>query len=171
MRVWRKLTSWYRYVEHFEFRWCSRIWFISRFVYPILFSMFWKEKILNLNWLKFFPGKSFLKSPGGQFVNANSWQYGFIIRYPIDKKLITGIPFEPWHIRYVGKPHAEIIYKENLTLEEYIESLDIDKFYKFNDYVISRQKTDILTFPRDLIDIVVSADNKGNFIITGIEHN
>lgn len=130
------------------------------------------EKGIALDvYVKFFAGNGFLKSEAGQFVNRNSWKYGFIIRYPIDKKAVTGIPFEPWHIRYVGQPHAEIMYKNNLTLEEYIDSLEIDKFYKFNDYIISRQTDEILTFPRNLKEIVVSPDNMGNYIISGILEN
>ena len=38
-------------------------------------------------------------------------QYGFIERYPKDKETITGIAQEPWHFRYVGMPHAEIMTK------------------------------------------------------------
>ena len=60
-----------------------------------------------------YAGAGFLKSSAGQFVNKNCWKYGFIIRYPLFKKHITGIRFEPWHIRYVGLPHSEIIYKKD----------------------------------------------------------
>ncbi len=47
--------------------------------------------------------------------------YGFIQRYPEGKESVTGIGHEPWHFRYVGAPHAEIMEKNGLTLEEYIE--------------------------------------------------
>lgn len=46
--------------------------------------------------------------------------YGFIERYPAGKEGITGIGHEPWHFRYVGIPHASVMKKHNLTLEEYI---------------------------------------------------
>ncbi len=46
-------------------------------------------------------------------------RYGFIQRYPAGKEKITGIAYEPWHFRYVGMPHAEIMAKMGLTLEEY----------------------------------------------------
>ena len=46
--------------------------------------------------------------------------YGFILRYPKGKENITGYAYEPWHIRYVGKFVANIIYSNNLTLEEYL---------------------------------------------------
>ncbi|MCM1193152.1 MAG: M15 family metallopeptidase [Butyrivibrio sp.] len=48
-------------------------------------------------------------------------KYGFILRYPFGKESITGISHEPWHFRYVGIPHAEIMEKNDLTLEEYVE--------------------------------------------------
>lgn len=48
-------------------------------------------------------------------------KYGFILRYPEGKEKITGYNYEPWHIRYVGKLPAKIIYDNNLTLEEYLK--------------------------------------------------
>lgn len=53
----------------------------------------------------------------------NAYKYGFILRYPEDKSEITGISYEPWHFRYVGKKHAKEIYNQGLCLEEYVESL------------------------------------------------
>lgn len=50
-------------------------------------------------------------------------KYGFIERYPKGKEQITGIAHEPWHFRYVGCLHAEIMTVQNMTLEEYIETL------------------------------------------------
>lgn len=44
--------------------------------------------------------------------------FGFILRYPEGKEKITGYPYEPWHIRYVGVEEAKKI--SNLTLEEYL---------------------------------------------------
>ena len=45
--------------------------------------------------------------------------FGFILRYPKGKEKITGYPYEPWHIRYVGEDIAMNI--GDLTLEEYLE--------------------------------------------------
>lgn len=45
--------------------------------------------------------------------------YGFVERYPEKKEKITGIAHEPWHFRYVGTPHSEIMTRMGLTLEEY----------------------------------------------------
>ena len=55
-----------------------------------------------------------------QWLMENSWKYGFILRYPLDKSDITGIIFEPWHYRYVGKEAAKEIYEQDITLEEYL---------------------------------------------------
>lgn len=51
----------------------------------------------------------------------NSWRYGFILRYPTDQTDVTGIVYEPWHYRYVGKEYAQDIYKKGLCLEQYLE--------------------------------------------------
>lgn len=55
-----------------------------------------------------------------QTFRRKATNYGFIERYPARKEHITGIGHEPWHFRYVGVPHAEIMVRNNLTLEEYI---------------------------------------------------
>lgn len=49
------------------------------------------------------------------------WEYGFILRYPNDKREETGIIYEPWHYRYVGKEHAAEIHKQGVCLEEYLK--------------------------------------------------
>lgn len=43
--------------------------------------------------------------------------FGFVLRYPKGKEDITGYPYEPWHLRYIGKDAEKI---GNLTLEEYV---------------------------------------------------
>ncbi len=51
----------------------------------------------------------------------NCAEYGFILRYPQDKTDITGIDYEPWHFRYVGKEAAREIMDRGICLEEYID--------------------------------------------------
>ena len=53
----------------------------------------------------------------------NGWRYGWILRYPVDKSAVTGIIYEPWHYRYVGKDIAKEIHDLGLCLEEYLEML------------------------------------------------
>ena len=55
-----------------------------------------------------------------KWLMEHSWEYGFILRYPESKSAITGIIFEPWHYRYVGREAAEEITKKGICLEEYL---------------------------------------------------
>lgn len=57
------------------------------------------------------------------WLNKNSYQYGFILRYPAAKVGITGVNYEPWHYRYVGREAAKEIYEQNICLEEYLNRL------------------------------------------------
>lgn len=47
-------------------------------------------------------------------------EYGFIVRYQEGKEDITGMSYEPWHLRYVGVEAATEMYEEDLVLEEYL---------------------------------------------------
>lgn len=67
------------------------------------------------------------KAPEGKWIEENSWKYGFILRYPKDKTDVTGIEYEPWHIRYVGLPHSVIMKEKNFVLEEYLAYLKNEK--------------------------------------------
>ena len=58
-----------------------------------------------------------------QWLMENSWKYGFILRYPNNKSEKTGIYYEPWHYRYVGKETAKIIYEQDICFEEYLEAI------------------------------------------------
>ncbi|HEP2136922.1 D-alanyl-D-alanine carboxypeptidase [Streptococcus pyogenes] len=49
--------------------------------------------------------------------------YGFVLRFPEGKKTSTGVDYEDWHYRYVGKASARYMVQHNLTLEEYIAAL------------------------------------------------
>ena len=117
-------------------------------------------------YVKGFAGLGFLKSEVGQYVNEKCWEYGFIIRYPSGKTNITKVEFEPWHLRYVGFPHSEIIYRNNITFEEYIESLELGEFYYYEDYIITRQSSEGYLLPKEYKSAVISPDNMGNYIIT-----
>ncbi|HCM51950.1 TPA: hypothetical protein DIS56_02340 [Candidatus Saccharibacteria bacterium] len=55
----------------------------------------------------------------GKWLAANSYKYGFIIRYPSGKKNITGYEYEPWHLRFVGTDLAAEINKTGQTLEQF----------------------------------------------------
>ena len=57
-----------------------------------------------------------------KWLKEHCHEYGFILRYPLDKTEETGIIFEPWHYRYVGKEAAEEIMEQGICLEKYLES-------------------------------------------------
>ena len=54
-----------------------------------------------------------------RWLQTHCWEYGFVLRYPKDKSSITGIAYESWHYRYVGKEAAKYLTENNLTLEEF----------------------------------------------------
>jgi len=51
---------------------------------------------------------------------AHAHEYGFILRYPKDKFVLTQITYEPWHWRYVGVGPATEMKKSGQCLEEYL---------------------------------------------------
>ena len=58
-----------------------------------------------------------------QWLIEHSWEYGFVLRYPNAKSEITGIIYEPWHYRYVGREAAREMTELDLCLEEYVDWL------------------------------------------------
>lgn len=63
--------------------------------------------------------ETFALTPEGKWLNTYASHFGFILRYPKGKESVTGFPYEPWHIRYVGEPLAIYLSLTGLTLEEY----------------------------------------------------
>lgn len=118
--------------------------------------------------------RRFIISEVGKWVNENCWRYGFIIRYPYFARSETGIAYEPWHLRYVGVPHAGIIKNERLTLEEYTESyFDATEsgFVSAYGYLVSHQVPvdGCLNVPATDGTVYVSYDNCGGFFIWCLE--
>lgn len=63
------------------------------------------------------------KTKEQEWLIENSYKYGFILRYPTEKKALTMINYEPWHYRYVGIENAKYIKENDMCLEEYINYL------------------------------------------------
>lgn len=63
---------------------------------------------------------AFARKEAYTWLTENAWKFGFILRFPQGKEDITGISFEPWHYRYVGRYHAKAIHDAGLCLEEYL---------------------------------------------------
>ena len=69
--------------------------------------------------------ESFADTDEGKWIAEHAHEYGFILRYLEGKSDITGYVYEPWHIRYVGKTAAAEIKDSGLTLEEYLDQLEL----------------------------------------------
>ena len=67
---------------------------------------------------------SFEMTAAYQWLMKHSYEYGYILRFPRGKELITSIAYNPWSFRYIGAEEAKKVYDSGLTLEEY---------YKVND--------------------------------------
>ncbi len=64
-------------------------------------------------------------NPYFQKVHENLAQYGFILRYPNHKEAITGSPYRPYEIRFVGSSEvAQSITNNQLCLEEYLANIE-----------------------------------------------
>jgi D-alanyl-D-alanine carboxypeptidase len=94
-------------------------------------------------------------------------EYGFVIRYPLWGEKKTGVDYEPWHLRYVGAPHAEIMYRSKLVLEEYLAKLESGDFFRYGDYVITAQKGSLFSFPREAEKMYASKNTQGGYILWG----
>lgn len=113
-----------------------------------------------------------------RWISENCHRYGFIIRYYEDKTPLTGVKYEPWHLRYIGVPHAELLTQRGFCLEEYIAYL---KVYSFNtEHLIieaeDKKKYEVYYVPAktDITDVpvpkdreyTISGDNMEGFIVT-----
>lgn len=87
--------------------------------------------------------------------------YGFVERYQAGKEAVTGIAEEPWHFRYVGYPHAELMNQLGLALEEYLEFLKQYSAEHHFCYTTSHgQHTELFYVPID-------KENKVSFLLAG----
>ncbi|AVK62122.1 cytochrome C2 [Lactobacillus sp. CBA3605] len=63
------------------------------------------------------------KAAGQKWLINHAVDYGLILRFPKTGEKSTGIDYESWHFRYVGKASAAFIVKHHLTLEQYVTLL------------------------------------------------
>ena len=63
---------------------------------------------------------SIAELPTVQWLGEHCAEYGFILRFPIDKRDVTQVMGESWHFRYVGFEAARYIMDNGLCLEEFI---------------------------------------------------
>lgn len=104
-------------------------------------------------------------------------QYGFVERYLQGKELITKISPEPWHFRFVGVPHSQIMTEKGWVLEEYMAYLKTTSAKRPLQYTIQNAKFDIWyqAFNAEQeIEVIlperqlfqVSGDNENGVIVT-----
>ncbi len=106
-------------------------------------------------------------------------EYGFVFRYPSDKKSVTGYNI-PWQIRYVGVPHATYMKANNLCLEEYLNLLAEKHLYaaehltvdcadgmRYEIFYVEGAAEGVVKVPvPQNREYLISGDNKGGFIVT-----
>lgn len=119
-------------------------------------------------------GEDFKSTPEGAWLKINSYKYGYILRYPEDKKDLTNVIYEPWHFRYVGLPHSEYMFQNNLIFEEYNEELHQKGSLKIKSetgteylvwYMEEQKKPKVVKYNQDN-GVDVADDNDGGIIIT-----
>ena len=119
-----------------------------------------------------------------EWLEAHCAEYGFIIRYDASKSSLTGIADEPYHLRYVGVPHATYMTERDLCLEEYLELLRNSHKYdqtpleikageqEYLVYYVAADTTEGTTFtsipvpPASEGTYSISGDNMNGFIVT-----
>lgn len=69
---------------------------------------------------------SFTGSAMSDWMLKHAEDYGFILRYPAEKKDITKIEYESWHWRFVGINRAKEINKNGFCLEEFYNAAKVD---------------------------------------------
>ena len=61
------------------------------------------------------------ETPQGVWLARNAWRHGFILRYERGHTSTTGVGFEPWHFRYVGRAVARAYHEGGWhTYEEFL---------------------------------------------------
>ena len=63
---------------------------------------------------------NFYKTKDYKWLTNNAHKYGFIERYQKKWESTTGVIYEPWHFRYVGKKYAPLVKDSGLCLEKYV---------------------------------------------------
>ncbi len=99
------------------------------------------------------------------------WEYGLVVRYQSDKQAITKINNEPWHLRYVGLPHALLMLQKNYCLEEYLAWVQQEQSLQYQlegkqweiRYVPATGDRTVLEVPQNA---EISGDGIGGFIVT-----
>ena len=100
---------------------------------------------------------SFYQSAEAQWMEEYAAAYGFIIRYPADKEEITQVPYEPWHLRYVGREIAGYIKRTGLSFEEFTDEWQaaLDTFLEDGGDVQAQMLLESTSGPAELESMVL----------------
>lgn len=94
--------------------------------------------------------------------------YGFVERYPQAKASVTKIGHEPWHFRYVGVPHAQIMVQRGLVLEEYINET---RQFRHGEHPLlvqsEKQELEVSFVPAEQGQTALSVDDTAAYVISG----
>ncbi len=74
--------------------------------------------------------EEFENTEAGRWLADNCTKFGFVLRFEKDKESATGIIYEPWHFRYVGRYHARSMKELDMCLEEYVEFLTKEGYFE-----------------------------------------
>jgi len=110
------------------------------------------------------------------WLQQNAWRHGLIHRYPYDMTHITGVAYEPWHFRYVGRVHAWYMHEHRMVLEEYLEHLEANEHISVAIdgviyHVLYQRFAGVQLYVPQNMEFIVSASNRGGYVITAWEKN
>ena len=110
-------------------------------------------------------------SEEARWLSEHAPQFGLILRYPAGKEDITGVPYEPWHFRYVGRVHAWYMGQRQFVLEEYIEYLRTQGSFQVEFdgktyYVLYQRPENGMIFVPDHLSFWISSTNTGGYVVT-----
>ena len=121
---------------------------------------------------------NFRNTEQGQWLLANCWNYGFILRYDNNKTALTAVAYEPWHYRYVGLPHSLIMRDHGWVLEEYMDALHKLPAGSYMEYADPANAEMVYRIyytqdtTQEFADVInISSDNCGGYVITTHMHN
>ena len=69
-------------------------------------------------------GSSFANTREYAWLREHAREFGFVQSYTTRNRAESGVIAEPWHWRYIGRHHAAAMHEQDLTLGEYLRTLE-----------------------------------------------
>jgi len=109
-------------------------------------------------------------TPEAIWLAQNAWRYGLVLRYPYGTTHITGVAYEPWHFRYVGRVHAWYMTTRSMVLEEYLEFLEESGGFAVElegvEYHVIYQQDGESIYVPETLPFTLSKSNRGGYVVT-----